>query len=64
MISGHWFNKKNRGSNRIFTNLLLAHPMNIITEFEENPCIGLRDEVEEVKKFMTATTTMTTTDTG
>ena len=50
---------KNRGSTTILTNLVGVHPSNIHTKFEANPCSGVRDEVEKLKKF---TTTMT--DTG
>ena len=37
--------------------------MNIHTKFEANPCNGLREEVEKLKKF-TPTTTTTMTDTA
>ena len=52
---------KNRGSTPILTNLVDVHPRNIYTNFEANPCSGLK-EVEKLKKF-TSTTTTTTTDT-
>ena len=57
---------KNRGSTTILTNLVGVHPRNIHTKFEANPCSGLREEVEKLKKFTptTTTTTTTTTDTG
>ena len=42
---------KNRGSTPILTNLT-------------NPCSGLREEVEKLKKFTPTTMTMTTTDTA
>ena len=50
----------NRGGSPIFTNLVEAHPRNIHTQFEANPCSGLREEVKKLKKF----TMTTTTDTG
>ena len=58
---------KNRGSIPILTNLVGVHPRNIGTKCEANPCSGLREEVEKLKKFTpTMTTTMTAmmTDTG
>ena len=59
---------KNRGSTPILTNLVGVHPRNIDTKFEANPCSGLKEEVEKLKKFTpttpTRTTTTTTTDTG
>ena len=51
---------KNRGSTMILTNLVGVHPRNNNTKFEANPCSGLREEVEKLKKF----TPTTTTDTG
>ena len=39
---------KNRGSNPILKNLVGDHPRNIHTQFEANPCSGLRGEVENV----------------
>ena len=48
----------------MLTNLVGFHPRNIHTKFEANPCNGLREEVEKLKKFTpttTTTTTMTTT---
>ena len=39
-----------RGSPEILTNLVGVYPMNILTKFEANPCSGLREEVEKVKK--------------
>ena len=54
---------KNRGSTLISTNLVGVHPRNINTKFEANPCSGLREEVEKLKKFMPTTTTKTTTTT-
>ena len=54
---------KNRGSNTILTNPVGVHPRNIHNKFEANPCSGLREEVEKLKKF-TPTTTTSTTDTG
>ena len=54
---------KNRGSALILTNLVGVHPRNIHTKFEANPCSGLREEVEKLKKFTPTTTTMTTTTT-
>ena len=53
---------KNRGSILILTNLVGVHPRNIHKKIEANPCSGLREEVEKLKKF--TTTTATTTDTG
>ena len=50
---------KNRGSTLILINLVRLHPRNIHTKFELNPCSGLREEVEKLKKF-----TPPTTDTG
>ena len=55
---------KNRGSTPILTNLVGVHPKNIHTKFEANPCSGLREEVEKLKKFTLMTTTTTTTDTA
>ena len=56
---------KNRGSTPILTNLVGVHPKNIHPKFEANPCSGLREEVEKLKKFtLTTTTTTTMTDTG
>ena len=52
---------KNRGSTPILTNFVGVYPRNIHTKFEANPCSGLREEVEKLKKF---TPTMTTTDTA
>ena len=53
-------------STLILTNLVGVHPRNIHTKFEANPCRGLREEVEKLKKFTptTTTTTTTTTDTA
>ena len=42
---------KNRGSTTILTNLVGVYPRNIHTKFEANPCSGLREEVEKLKKF-------------
>ena len=56
---------KNKGSTPILTNLVGVHPRNILAKFEANPCSGLREEVEKLKKFTPTTTmTTTTTDTG
>ena len=55
---------KNRGSTTILTNLVGVHPRNIHIKFEANPCSGLREEVEKLKKFTPPPTTTTTTDTG
>ena len=56
---------KNRGTTTILTNLVGVHPRNTHTKFEANPCSGLREEVEKLKKFTPpTTTTTTTTDTG
>ena len=56
---------KNRGSTTILTNLVGVHPRNVHTKFEANPCSGLREEVEKLKKFTPTTPkTTTTTDTG
>ena len=58
---------KNRGGIPILPNVVGVHPRNIHTKFEANPCSGLREEVEKLKKFMPitmTTTTTTTTDTG
>ena len=41
---------KNRGSTPILTNLVGVHPRNIHTKLEANPCSGLREEVEKLKK--------------
>ena len=54
----------NRGSTTILTILVGVHPRNIHTKFEANPCSGLREEVEKLKKFTPTTTTTTTTDTS
>ena len=54
---------KNKGSTPILTNLVGVHTRNIHTQFEANPCSGLR-EVEKLKKFTLTTTTTTTTDTA
>ena len=51
---------KYRGSTPILTDLVGVHPRNIRTNFEANPCSGLREEVEKLKKF--TPTTLTTTD--
>ena len=48
---------KNRGSTQIFTDFVGVHPMNIHTKFGANPCNGLREEVEKLKKFTPTTTT-------
>ena len=62
MISGQWFYRRigqklhkithnsieNGGSTTILTDLLGAHPKNIHTKFEVNPCSGLRVEVENM----------------
>ena len=50
---------KNSGSTPILTNVVGVHQRHIHTKFEANPCSGLREEVEKLKKF----TSMTTTDT-
>ena len=42
---------KNRGSTTILTNLVGVHLRKIHTKFEANPCSGLREEVEKLKKF-------------
>ena len=42
---------KNRGSTPILTNLVEVHPRNIHTKSEANPCSGLREEVEKLKKL-------------
>ena len=34
---------ENRGNTPILTNLVGVHPRNIHTEFEANPCFGLRE---------------------
>ena len=47
---------KNRGSTPILTNLVGVHPRKIHTKFEGNPCSGLREEVEKLKKFTPTTT--------
>ena len=39
-----------RGSTPILTNLVGVQPRNILTKFEANPCNGLREEVEKLKK--------------
>ena len=49
-------------SNSLCNNVFLFETRNIHTKFEANPCSGLREEVEKLKKF-TPTTTMTTTTT-
>ena len=54
---------KNRGSTLTLTDLVGVHPRNINTKFEANPCSGLREEVEKLKKFTPTTTTTTTTTT-
>ena len=41
---------ENRGSTLILTNLVGVHPRNIHTKFEANPCRGLREEVEKLRK--------------
>ena len=41
--------------------LVGVHPRNIHTKFEANPCSGLREEVEKLKKFTPTTTTTTDT---
>ena len=41
---------KKRGSTPILTNLVGVHLRNIHTKFEANPCSGLREEVEKLKK--------------
>ena len=41
---------KNRGSTPILTKLVGVHSRNIHTKFEANPCSGLREEVEKLKK--------------
>ena len=53
----------NRASTPILRNLVAVHPRNIHTKFEANPCSGLREEVEKLKKF-TPTTMTKTMDTG
>ena len=55
---------KNRGSTPILTNLVGVHQRNIHTKFEANPCSGLREEVEKLKKFTPTTKTTTTMDTA
>ena len=52
---------KYRGSTPILTDLVGVHPRNIRTKFEANPCSGLREEVEKLKKFTPTTLTTTTT---
>ena len=52
---------QNRGSTPILTNLVGVHQRNIHTKFEVNPCSGLREEVEKLKKFTPTTTTTTDT---
>ena len=42
---------KNRGSTPILTNLVGVHPRNIHTKLKANPCSGVREEVEKLKKF-------------
>ena len=42
---------KNRGSSQILIKLVVVHPKNIHTKSEANPCSGLREEVEKLKKF-------------
>ena len=54
---------KNRGSTTILTNLVGVYLGKINTKFEANPCSGLREEVEKLKKFTPTTTTTTTTTT-
>ena len=54
---------KNRGSTPILTKLVEVYPRNIHTKFEANPCSGLREEVEKLKKF-TPTTTINNDDDG
>ena len=44
-----YFHKK-WGSTLMFTNLVGVHPRNIHKEFKANPCSGLREEVEKIKK--------------
>ena len=46
---------KNKGSTPILTNLVGVHLRNIHTKFEVNPCSGLREEVEKLKKFTPTT---------
>ena len=41
---------KNRCSTPILTNLVGVHLGNIHTKFVANPCSGLREEVEKLKK--------------
>ena len=41
---------KNRGSTPILTTIVGIHPRNIHTKFEGNPCSGLREEYEKLKK--------------
>ena len=45
---------KNRGSTTILTNVVGVHSRNIHIKFEANPCSGLREEVEKLKKFTAA----------
>ena len=52
---------KNKGSTTILTNLVGVHLGKIHTKFEANPCRGLREEVEKLKKFTPTTTTTTDT---
>ena len=47
---------KKEGCIPILTNLVGVHPRNIHTKCEANPCSGLREDVEKVKKFTTTTT--------
>ena len=41
---------QNRGSTPILTYLIGIHTSIIHTKFEANPCSGLREEVEKLKK--------------
>ena len=47
----------NRGSTPILTNVVGVYLKNIHTKFEANPCSGLREEVEKLKKLTPTTTT-------
>ena len=47
---------KNMGRTPIVTNLVGVHLRNIHTKFEANPCSGLKEEVEKLKKLMPTTT--------
>ena len=53
---------KKWGSTLIFTNLVGVLTTNTHKKFEENPCSGVTEEVEKLKKFTPPPPT--TTDTG